>query len=199
MDNIKTISIIIAIGFAVWFYKDYENEKRENKRQKENIENLRRYDSLKHASQTYNKDELEEFLDYSRQDLKNFLKEQEIRSKQIKRILTQNISYRDTTINVLDLKPVLDAINQKKEIKIPIIDSSKCLIIKGYIAFKKDTLSLDITERNFTNKSDVISYWKRKKWSFLGIKTRFLGRKEAKIIIKDSCGKTETFIINSKD
>ncbi|WP_341216948.1 hypothetical protein [uncultured Wocania sp.] len=198
INNLKIYLIVIGIGLAIWFYKDYQHQKAENIRQTENISHIRKYDSLKFASQTYTKKELNEYLEYNRQDLQRFLEENRIRTNRIERIITQSLRYEDKTNNTINLQPILDAINQKREIKVPIIDSTDCLIIKGFVAFDNDTLSLNITERKFKNKSDVVTYWERNQWKLLGIKTRLFGRKKATVIIKDDCGNTETFVIDKK-
>ena len=198
IQNLKTYLVIALIIAAVWFYKSWEFRGIEMKRQTENIEQLRKYDSLKFASQTYTKKELEEYLEYNRQDLQQFLDDNKIATKKIEQIITQTLKYRDTATNNVNLQPILDAIKTKQNIKVPIIDSTACMIIKGYVVFKNDTLSLDITDRQFTNTSDVISYWQRNQWKLLGIKTRLFGKKQATVIIKDACGQTKTFIINKK-
>ncbi len=199
LNNLKTYLIIAAIGIAIWFYKDYQHQKSENKRQTENISNIRKMDSLKYALQTYTPKELKEYLEYNRKDLNDFLKKNDVRYRRIEQIITQTLKYRDTSRNSIDLSPILDAIkNNKQEIRVPVIDSTSCLIIKGYVLFKGDSLSLNITDRKFKNKSDVISYWERNKWKFLGINTRLFGKKQTTIIIKDDCGNTETFVIDAK-
>jgi len=198
IENLKVYAIIAGIAIAIWFYKDWQFQKAENKRQTENIEQLRYFDSLKYASQTYNKKELNEYLEYNRQDLQQFLKDQKIATRKIERIITQKLSYQDTLNRSVNLQPIIDAIKQQRDIKIPVVDSTDCLIIKGYVAFENDTLSLNITDRKFKNKSDVVSYWQRNQWKILGIKTRLFGRKKATVVIRDNCGNTETFIINKK-
>jgi len=198
IENLKVYAIVAGILFAIWFYKDWQFQKAENKRQTENIEQLRYFDSLKYASQTYSKKELNEYLEYNRQDLQQFLKDQKIATRKIERIITQKLTYQDNVDRSVNLQPILDAINKRQDIKIPVVDSTDCLIIKGYVAFENDTLSLNITDRKFKNKSDVVSYWQRNQWKILGIKTRLFGRKKATVIIRDNCGNTETFIINKK-
>ncbi|MCM8906826.1 hypothetical protein [Tenacibaculum finnmarkense] len=198
LNNIKTYLIIASVVTAVIFYKDYQFQKSENIRQSSNNRQLRKYDSLKFASQTYSKQELDEYLEYTRKDLQEFLKKNKISTRRIESIISQQLKYKDTTSKTVNLQPILDAINSKKDIKLPVIDSTKCMIIKGYVAFKNDTLDLKITDRQFKNRTDVVKYWERRQWKFLGIKTRVFGRKEVTLIIKDDCGKTETFIINKR-
>ena len=188
----------MAVIVAVWFFKDYQFQKKENKRQSENIESIRKSDSLRYASQTYTKKELEEYLEYNRRDLQKFLKDNRISTSRIEQIITQKLNYQDTTKRDVNLQPILDAIRNQQSLKVPVIDSTSCMIIKGYVAFENDTLSLNITDRKFKNKSDVVAYWERNQWKFLGIKTRVFGRKKATVIIMDDCGRTETIVIDKK-
>lgn len=199
INNLKTIFIVVAIIVAVIFYKDYQYQKKENTRQTENISQIRKMDSLKFASQTLTKQEINEFLEYNRKDLQEFLNENKVKLNRIERIISQTLKYQDTSSRNTDLTPVLEAIKNQRNIKIPVIDSTKCLIVKGWIIFKNDTLSLNITDRQFINSSDVVSYWERRQWSFLGIKTRLFGKKTATVIIKDNCGKTQTFVIDKRN
>ena len=156
-------------------------------------------DSLKFASQTYTKKELTEYLEYNRKDLQQFLKEQKIANRKLQQIITQELKYRDTIKNSVNLQQILAAIKNNQNIKVPVIDSTDCMIIKGFVVFENDTLSLNITDRQFKNKSDVVTYWQRNQWKLLGIKTRLFGKKKATVIIKDNCGRTETFIINKRN
>ena len=198
INNFKTIGITLAIIVGVWYYKDAEKAKADLKIQEANATMIRKFDSLKFASVTYSKDELDEFLEYQRNDLQQFLKDNKIKTKNIEQIITQKLEYLDNIERKTDLQPILNAIKASKDLKVPIVDSTKCLIVKGFVVFKNDTLSLDITDRKFKNRTDVITHWERNQWNFLGIKTRFLGRKKATVIIKDDCGNTETFIIDKR-
>lgn len=199
LNNFKSIAIGLAIIAGVWYYKDAEKAKADLKVQTENSAMIRKFDSLKYASVTYSKAELDEYLEYQRKDLQQFLKENKIKTRNIEQIITQKLEYLDNINRKTDLQPILDAISQRKDIKVPIIDSTKCLVVKGFVVFKNDTLSLDITDRQFKNRSDIVSYWEKNQWNFLGIKTRFLGKKSLTVIIKDDCGNTETFIIGKKE
>lgn len=198
LNNLKTIAIFIGAGMIIWVYKDWKYQRSENKRQSNNISNIRKMDSLRFASQTYNKKELEEYLEYSRKDLQEFLKQQKIATKKIERIITQKLKYQDNRERSIDLQPVLDAIKNQQKIKVPVIDSTACMIIKGWVIFDGDSLSLKVTGREFKNRSDIVTYWERNEWKLLGIKTRLFGRKTATVVIKDDCGRTETFVIDKK-
>lgn len=198
LGNIKIYLIVAGIGAAIWFFKDYQFQKSENERQTGNIENLRKMDSLRFASQTYTKKELDEYLEYQRKDLQQFLEDNKIKTSRIEQIISQKLDYTDNELRRHDLQPVLEGIKNEGYAKVPFTDSTDCLVIKGFVIFENDTLSLDITDRKFTNTSDVISYWERNQWSFLGIKTRLFGKKQATVIIKDACGRSETFVIDKR-
>lgn len=200
LENIKIYLIVFAVIGAVIYYKDAEFQKKENKRQSENIHQIRKLDSFHYASQTYTKKELDEYLEYKRKDLLQFLEENKVQTRRIERIITQELKYRDTLNKNVNLQPVLDAIKNQREIKIPVVDSTDCLIVKGFVAFENDTLSLNITDRQFKNTSDVVTYWERNKWSFLGLwNWRLFGKKKATVIINDDCGNTKTFVIDKKN
>lgn len=198
LNNIKTVLIFAAIAAAIWFFKDYQHQKSENHRQSANIAAIRMQDSLRFASQIYTKKELNEFLAYNRQDLQKFLEENKIKTRNIEKIITQKLAYIDGRKEATDLQPILQAIKNNTKIKVPVIDSTKCLVVKGWVLYDGDSLKLNITSRTFKNRSDVVSYVKRNQWKFLGIKTRLFGRRKTTVIIKDDCGKTETFIIDKK-
>jgi hypothetical protein len=197
-ENIKLYLIIALSIAAVLFWKDYKHQIAENKRQTENLIMLRKQDSLRFVKQVMTQKELKEYLEYNRRDLKEFIKANNIKERRIRQIISQELKYIDTTSKETDLTPILSAIqsNSVKPIKVPVKDVSDCLIIEGYVIFENQTLKLNITERKFTNKSDVIPYVERNQWKFLGIKTRFLGKRQLTVIIKDSCGNTETLVID---
>ncbi len=198
MKRVKTVFIMLAVVGGVWMYKNWQFQKSENKRQTENVSQLRKYDSLRYANQTYSKQELQEYLAYQRADLQDFLKENKVNSRRIEKIITQKLEYYDTLSRKQDLTPILEAIKNKRDARVPVKDSTDCLIIEGWVVFENDSLKLDITNREFKNITDVVSYWERNKWSFLGIKTRLFGRKKATVIIKDKCGISRTIVIDKR-
>lgn len=197
LSNIKTVLVFAGFIAAFSFYKDYKFQKSENKRQTENSSQIRKFDSLKYAYQTYSKDELKEFLEYSRKDLQQFLNKNKVSTNRIEKVITQKLSFSDNSVKSLDLQPIIDAVNYKKDLKLPIIDSTSCMVIKGFVSLKNDSLDLKITDRIFKNKTDVVSYWERNQWRFLGVKTRLFGKKKTTVLVKDECGNTETLVIDS--
>lgn len=198
IENLKTYLIVAAIIAAVVFYMDYSHQKAENKRQTANMESLLSQEREKYTKLVLSNNELEKYLEANRRDLQDFIKENDIRYRRIEAIVTQRLNYRDTTPREVDLQPILDAIKRNQDIRVPVADSTDCLVVSGFVAFENDTLKLEINNRVFKSISDVISYWERNQWSFLGIKTRLFGRKVATVIATDSCGNTETFVVEKR-
>ena len=179
---IKNIAIIMFIGLIIWFYKDWQFQKSENIRQTENMRQVRMSDSLRFSSQIVNSNELKDYLQYQNSDLLNNLSKEGVKTNRIKEIVSTNYVYRDTIYQV------------HKENKFT--DSTKCLTIKGTI---NTDGSVSITDRKFNNKTDAVAYWERKQWSFLGIKSRFLGRKQMTAKVFNECGESQIIKIEKKE
>jgi len=199
IKNIKTIAIIVLFMAVVWFYKDYQYQKIENARQSENATQLRKSDSLRFTSQILTSQEIQDYLQYQNKELQQKLETDKINTNRIVSIVSSNLKYKDNTIKTTDLNNIANAIKINIPTSTPIIDSTKCLTIKGIIEFKNDSLKLKITERIFNNKIDAVAYWERKQWSFLGIKTRFLGKKQFTAVNYSDCGEAKTMLIKKKD
>lgn len=198
LHNFKTILIIIGIGVGIWFYKDYQFQKEENIRQTENASQLRKADSLHYASQLLNKEEIKDYLQYDNKDLGNKLTANKVNYNRIESIVSQTLKYRDTTKKQYDVSKIIEAIKKGIPTKTNFLDTTKCQTNKGYVEFKNDSLKVVFTEKTFQNKSDAVAFWERKQWSFLGIKTRFLGKKQFTAKTYDQCGKSVTMKIEKK-
>lgn len=198
LHNLKTILIVIAIGIGIWFYKDYQYQKQENLRQTENASQLRKADSLRFTSQTLTKEEIKDYLNFDNKDLGTKLTADKINYNRIESIISQTLKYRDTSKKEYDVTKIVDAIKKGIPTQTPFLDTTKCQTNKGYIEFKNDSLRLVFTEKTFQNKSDAVAYWERRQWSFLGIKTRFLGKKQFTAKTYDQCGKSVIMKIEKK-
>jgi hypothetical protein len=198
LNNIKTILVVIGIIFAIWFYKDWEHQRSENIRQTENTSQLRKSDSLRFASQNLTSQEIQDYLQYSNPDLAKKLKTDDINYNRIESIVSQTLKYRDTTKNKVDVSQILEAIKNKVPAKTPFIDTTKCQTNKGYVEYKNDSLKVVFTEKTFNNKTDAVAYWERRQWSLLGIKTRFLGKKQFTAKSYSDCGEIQTMKIEKK-
>lgn len=181
LKNIRILIILFLVGAVIWFYKDYQYQKSEKIRQTENASQLRKADSLHYTSQILSKNEIIDYLEYENKDLKNNLAKDGIKTNRIKEIVSTKYNYKDTII--------------KKYIPGPFVDSTKCLTIKGFV----DSSGVTITERNFANKTDAVAFWERRQWNFLGIKTRFLGKKQMTAKVYDECRESRTIKIEKKE
>lgn len=181
LKNIRIIFIMLLIAIGIWLYKDYQFQKSENIRQAENSRQTRISDSLHFSSQILNANEIKEYLEYQNSDLKKKLSNAGIKESRIKEITTINYVYKDTTY---------------KEYKGNFIDSTKCLTIKGVV---NPNGTVSIIDRQFKNKTSAVAYWERNQWSFLGIKTRFLGKKQMTAKIFDNCGESKIINIEKKE
>lgn len=196
--NIKLIGIILLVVAAVWFYKDYTFQIKENKRQAENASQLRKADSTKFASQLLSKEEINEYLQYDNSDLKKKLDNAGIKANRIESIISQTLKYRDTIKRESDVSGLVDAIKNSIPKEQAWIDTAKCMIVKGTVTFDGQKLKVVVNDREFNNKSDAVAYWERRQWNFLGIKTRLFGKKQFTSKVFDECGESRTMKIEKK-
>ena len=182
LKNIRLLFIVALVGYIVWLYKDREFQKAENERQTENNRQTRIADSLRFSTQILNANELKEHFEYENKDLRNKLAKEGIKESRIKEIISSKYYYRDSI--------------QKKYYVGEFIDSTKCLVIKGVI---DSTGIVTIKDRKFKNKMDAVAFWERRQWSFLGIKTRFLGKKQMTAKVFDDCGNSTVVQIKKNE
>lgn len=198
IQTFKIIGWIFLAGFVMWLYKDREVQKSEKERQTENARQLRITDSIKLTSQFLTKDEVDEYLEYKDKDLKNKLEASGIKSNKVQSIITNNYYYKDTITQATDVSPLINSIIKGIPDSQKFIDSSKCLNTKGSVVFDGKKLEVKVNDREFKNKSDGVVYQERKQWSFLGIKTRFLGKRQFTAKTFDDCGESKILKIEKK-
>lgn len=184
----------MVISSFVWLYKDYCYQKKENVRQTENARQLRISDSMRFASQILTSKEIAEYLQYQNTDLKNKLEKDGIKLSRIESVISNQYRYQDTTKQKTDLSGLVDAVKNSIPKKQEWIDTTNCMTIKGDVSFDGQKLSVSVNERKFKNKTDAVAYWERREWSFLGFKTRFLGKRQITAKVYDDCGNSQ--IIN---
>ena len=198
LENLKLILLVAVTGLIVWLFMSWQYQKAENIRQTENANQLRKADSIRFTSQTLTSQEMQDYLKYSNPDLEKKLLADNIKLGRIESIVSQTLKYRDTSKVVLDVSPILEAIKNKIPTKTPFIDTTKCQTNKGYVEYVNDSLKVVFTEKTFNNKSDAVAYWERRQWKFLGIKTRFLGKKQFTAVNYSDCGEAKTMKIEKK-
>lgn len=195
---IRTILIVVGIALAIWFFKDWQYQKEENSRQTENANQLRKSDSLKLTTQILNAQEMKDYLEYQNKDLQSKLKQSGIKESRLESITTNNYYHKDTTRQSTDVSKLINSIRSGTADEQSFIDTTKCQTIKGKITYSGKDLKVEINSREFKNKTDAVVYWQRRQWNFLGIKTRFLGKKEFTSKVFDNCGESKIVKIEKK-
>ncbi|MEN9655107.1 MAG: hypothetical protein RL311_15 [Bacteroidota bacterium] len=192
--------VFILCLFAVlfWLVKNYQYQKSENKRQTENARQLHISDSTRFTAQILNQNELKEYLEHNNSELEKKLLKSEIKQSRIKEIITTKTVYIDTTKKEFKVDKVLQGIKDSTSTVQQWDDTTTCISIKGLVSYDGKELKVIVTEKKSRNKSDAVAYWQRNQWRFLGIKTRFLGKKEFTSTVFDECGKSEVLRIEKK-
>ena len=198
LNYLKYAVILICVGAIIWFYKDYADKVDFKKQTEANELQQQKFDSLHSAVLVYTDKQMVAVLKQN-EEYKKLLQENNIKLQRVTSYMNHNLKYRDTTIVNTDLSPVLQAINTKKDYKQIFKDSTSCLLIKGNINFINGALSLNITDRIFKGNTTAVAYWQRREWSFLGFKTRFLGKKEATVKVVDKCGESQIINLEKKE
>lgn len=199
IQTVKTILIIAGIVAAIWFYKDWQFQTLENKRQSENMHQTRISDSLRFSSQILTANELKEYLQYQNSDLKKKLLNDGIKLNRIASIVSTNYRYRDTVKRETDVTGLVEAIKNSIPKSQEWIDTTKCQTTKGIVSFDGQKLKVIVSDREFKNKTDAVAYWERREWKFLGIKSRFLGKKQFTAKVYDECGESRMLKIEKKE
>ncbi|MFV5697744.1 hypothetical protein ACM55H_05190 [Flavobacterium sp. ZT3R17] len=199
IQTIRTILIIAGIALAIWFYKDWQFQTSENKRQTENMHQTRIADSLRFSTQNLSSDEIKEYLEYQNSGLKNKLAKEGIKLNRIESIISANYNYKDTIKRETDISNLVVAIKNSIPKSQEWSDTTKCQTIKGIVSFDGQKLKVVVNDREFKNKSDAVAYWERRQWNFLGLKTRFLGKKQFTSKVFDECGENRIIKIEKKE
>ena len=198
MKQISYIAIVLALVGMFFIGRQYANAISENERLRHNLAETVRENSELATALTVKDGELRELLQNKFPELEAKLDSLKIRSNTIEKIVVQKHFYKDTAVIKTDLRPVLDAIQKKAKIKTPFVDSTACLVVKGYVEYNGERLNLAITNREFKSISEAVSHWERKQWKFWFIKSRLFGRKELKVTVFNNCGESKTIIVNKK-
>jgi hypothetical protein len=198
LNNLKMLVIASVLVALVWFYKNYEAQLRENTIRTENERQMRYSDSLQYAYTMLSDKQIENYIEDNK-DLKSIIKQNQIKISRIQSIVTQSLKYHDDVTRSYFADNIVEAIIEKKDYTMPIIDSTSCLIIKGNLQFKDNKLSLNITDRIFNNKTTTVAFWERKEWKLLFWKTRWFGKKQGTVRVTDECGKSQTLKIEKRE
>lgn len=189
--------IFLALAF-VWVWKDKEHYKEESKRQSENVSWQIKYDSLRFSSQVLSENEIKDHIIYNDPELKKKLEAANIKMSRIESLISQTLKYRDTVNRETDVSGLVEAIKNSVPKSQSWSDSTHCIKVKGSVSYDGEKLKVIVSDRQFENKADAVAYWERRQWNFLGIKTRFLGKKVFTAKVFDDCGESQIMKIEKK-
>ena len=195
LKNGKIIVLVIVAGYVIWHVRNYIDLKKDNKRLSENSRQertKRKNDSVIYSEKILTQDEFIEDMNHNHQDYIRNIKRLGIELKQIQKLVTSTITYRDTLERTYVLNTILDSIRAKKTGSQYVVDSTDCHSVKGYIHFDGKDLSLNITEREFANINQVVVHKEKVGLRFW----KWFRKKKVSVSITNSCGKSETKIVD---
>lgn len=199
LKNLKVVLIILFSCTTLYFYQTSKNKDKEIKIQTENSSLLRKLDSLRFATQILSKNEIKEYLEFQNKELKSKLIAADIKSERIKSLVSIKYRYKDTVRVETDISELVESIKKSIPKSQVWSDTTECLKIKGSVFFDGQKLKVIVSEKIFTNQSDGIVYWERRKWNFLGLTTRLFGKKVFTSKQFDQCGESKVLKIEKKE
>lgn len=114
-----------------------------------------------------------------------------IKTNRVTEYKTIYVNYKDSTAKKYTF--VIDTIKAYRTVELDttITDSTSCFksTISGRI--KDNKLEIEVKERQFKTEASAVTYQTRKKWRFLFISSRILGKKEYKTEIISDCGEVK--------
>lgn len=195
LTHLLVIGIISLAGFAMWAMGEIKFQKNEKLRQMDNFNNLRDIDSLKVAHLTFRTtQEMKDYID-SNKELSEMLEEQNIKVRKLQSIVYQKQTYIDNITRSTDVSGLINDIKKGISSSAKWKDSTECLILKGDVTYKNDSLKVNVSERKFDNTILVTGSWKRKPNNFFA-RLLGLGRKVYKVKATSKCGESETIVID---
>lgn len=200
IQTFKIIFFALLAAFIMWLYNSWQYQKSENIRQAENFAFKVKQDSLHYSEQILSKEQMNDYLKYEKSELYNKLKENGIKPNRVESITTNNYYYKDTIKKVTDVSKLVSLIKNDVAGEQPFEakDSLECSTTKGKVVFDGKKLKVEVTSQEHKNNTESVAYWERKQWSFLGIKTRFLGKIQMTAKNFDNCGKSNVMRVEKK-
>ena len=184
LKNYKEIFIGLLLLAVYLFYSELQSEKADNKRLATNLKQIQNQNA---SNLTLTRAEFDDFLQNNKV-IAEQIKSLKIKENRIEKVTHVKTVYRDTTRYKKELDSLLSAIASNKDLSEQIIDTTGCVKVKGEIAYKNGKLNIEIKEKSYSDEATQVMYWQRREWKFLGIKTRFLGKKEYDAKTTSTCG-----------
>ena len=121
----KIAFYILIFGVIIYLFQSRMYFKELAATEKNNVQNYIKFDSLRNMELKLTRDEMKDYINHNLQLIER-LENLNIKPKQVERIITNTIEYRDTSSNELNLEPILNAIKQNKSLKFPFQDKTEC-------------------------------------------------------------------------
>jgi hypothetical protein len=196
--NFKDLFYLVLIGFGValtFFYMSWKSEIKERMRVESNYSNIQKLDSTRFAELNLSKQELRDYLEYQNVGLKNKLEQDNIKLRNIEKIINNNYSAKDTVLKIIEINKVVDAIKENKPISVPFNDNSNCFKINGKIKYDgKDSLFVNIENRELSDTLNYVYTSKRKKSPFFF--NLPIGRRVHSVRVYSNCGELRSVLVN---
>lgn len=210
MKKYLIIAALIAGGILV---NNYFTNKREHQREEFNRKNLQRQlldlknDMIQY--QAKGKEELEQYLESTDGQLKGLKEDLEdvgIKLKNVTRVVSTSMAYRDSVSNTIVLDSI-DLLIEKliaqqrapnESIEFPFEETHDCFWFKAKLIFADGTAKVEVLDRGYNDTITHVGHLERRQWKLFGfIKTRILGRKVAKVELFNNCGDSKTIVIDN--
>lgn len=198
LNHVLIILAVAILSYAVYAFGKIIELKAENTRVTQNYENALKIDSLQVAIFKINStDELEDLLDQN-SNLKSLIDKSEVSNKRIQSLYYQQQKYIDNLAKKMDVSGIVKDIRQNVSATKQWKDSTACAVIEGNVTYSQDSLSVNVTSKQFNNNVVLIKHESRRKpinWLF-GLR---LGKRTTDFTPESDCGETKVTIIEKND
>jgi hypothetical protein len=198
MKNIKSILILLAVTSAVWFFKDYQKEKRNRIRSEFNYENLLSEKESELSQYKLTRNEFKDYTDKTNNHLskiKESLKQANIKLKKVSKVISTTYIYSDTTKYIVKLDSLKAKINSLSHFKIPFERKDSCVSITGNFVYNNGVSDIVFAETKFNDTINQVVYWHRKKRKILFFKIG-IGKKIYETTTFSKCVTPKTIVID---
>lgn len=197
IKDFRYVLLIVIIGYGVFMYQQNKLLKAENKRVSENYKTALHADSLEVAIYKVTKDQEVLELLSKNNELSSLVKQSKIKTKRIQNLYYQQLEYVDSLKRKVDVSSLVTKIRKDIPALVKWEDKNECLTVKGNVSYQEDSLSVNVTERIFSNNTVLIKHRGRRKpvkWLF-GLR---LGPRAIKFTPETKCGSNKVTIIEKE-
>lgn len=184
LGNVKNIAILVLVALLLFLYQY-------NRALSENIAVLQtNVTELTNKNSTVLEVTKAEVKDFIKADKKieARLKKAGIKINRVTAVKNISVKSQDTTKTSQGFILGPEKLYAAVELDTTIVDSTSCFKTTIRAVIKDNKLDIEVKAREFKTEASAVTYFERRKWKLLFIRTRFLGRKEYKTEIISDCG-----------